>query len=229
MALHVIAPTSDRAAVSGATRSSVLPSLASPTPAVQPDWRQELPVLTGATLTLRELRLSDAAALLSTMSTEQVARFISTPPTTVEGFERFIQWTQRERGNGRYVCFAIVPHGAEQPIGIFQLRQVESDFSIGEWGFAMASDYWGSGCFTEAAQLVLAFAFDVVGVRRLEARSAVVNGRGNGALRKLGAVHEGVLRRSFRKDGKLLDQSLWAILADEWRQARPRWQPVLVH
>jgi len=66
-------------------------------------------------------------------------------------------------------------------------------------------------------------------VRRLEARSAVVNGRGNGALRKLGAVHEGVLRRSFRKDGKLLDQSLWAILADEWRQARHRWQPVLVH
>jgi len=227
MALHVIAPRGDRAAMLGTPRSSVQPTPA--TQATHPDWRQQLPVLTGQTLTLRELRLSDAATLLTTMTTEQVARFISTPPTSVEGFERFIQWTQRERANGRYVCFAIVPDGAEQAVGIFQLRQMESDFSIGEWGFAMASEYWGSGCFVEAANLVLEFAFDVVGVRRLEARSAVVNGRGNGALRKLGAVHEGVLRRSFRKDGKLLDQSLWAILADEWRQARNRWQPALVH
>jgi [ribosomal protein S5]-alanine N-acetyltransferase len=225
MALHVIAPRGDRAVMHGTPRPSVQPSA----PAMQPDWRQQLPVLTGDTLTLRELRLSDAATLLTTMTTEQVARFISTPPTTVEGFERFIQWTQRERANGRYLCFAIVPNGADQAAGIFQLRQVESDFSIAEWGFAMASEYWGSGRFVEAANLVLEFAFDVVGVRRLEARSAVVNGRGNGALRKLGAVHEGVLRRSFRKDGKLLDQSLWALLADEWRQARTRWQPVRVH
>ncbi|MDE3153994.1 MAG: GNAT family N-acetyltransferase, partial [Acidobacteriota bacterium] len=52
---------------------------------------------------------------------------------------------------------------------------------------------------------------------RLEARAAVRNGRGNGALRKLGAVQEGVLRRSFLRHGEYLDQVLWTILADEWR------------
>ena len=61
------------------------------------DWRQALPVLTGSMATLRELRLSDAPALLAMLSTEEVARFISPPPTTVEGFERFIAWTHRER------------------------------------------------------------------------------------------------------------------------------------
>jgi RimJ/RimL family protein N-acetyltransferase len=48
----------------------------------------------------------------------------------------------------------------------------------------------------------------------------VSNGRGNGALRKLGAVEEGILRRSFLRHGRYHDQVLWAILADEWREQR---------
>ena len=70
--------------------------------------------------------------------------------------------------------------------------------------------------FVDGAQLVVDFAFDVLGAHRLEARAAVTNGRGNGALRKLGAVQEGVLRRSFLRNGEYLDQALWTILADEW-------------
>ena len=88
------------------------------------DWRQGLPVLTGSTVTLRELRLSDAPALLAMLATEEVARFISPPPTTVEGFERFIAWTHRERAAGNSLCFAVVPHNLDSAIGIFQLRQL---------------------------------------------------------------------------------------------------------
>ena len=50
--------------------------------------------------------------------------------------------------------------------------------------------------------MVVDFAFDTLGVHRLEARAAVANGRGNGALRKIGAVQEGVLRKSFLKNGQ---------------------------
>ena len=68
--------------------------------------------------------------------------------------------------------------------------------------------------------MVVDFAVETLGVHRLEARAAVANGRGNGALRKLGAVQEGVLRRSFLKNGEYLDQMLWSILDEEWRQAK---------
>ncbi len=44
--------------------------------------------------------------------TVEVSRFISPPPTTVEGFERFILWAQRERQAGNYACFAVVPAAA---------------------------------------------------------------------------------------------------------------------
>ncbi len=187
------------------------------------DWRQGLPVLSGSMVTLRELRLSDAPSLLAMLSTEEVARFISPPPTTVEGFERFIAWTHRERAAGNYVCFAVVPHGMDTAVGIFQVRQLEPGFATAEWGFALGSAYWGTGVFVDGAKMVVNFAFDVVGTHRLEARAAVANGRGNGALRKIGATQEGVLRKSFLRNGEYLDQTLWTILDDDWRRAKTVW------
>jgi RimJ/RimL family protein N-acetyltransferase len=74
--------------------------------------------------------------------------------------------------------------------------------------------------FCEAAHLVLEFAFDTVGVHRLEARAAVPNGRGHGALSKVGAFNEVRLRKSFWRDGVRYDQMMWSILADEWRDLR---------
>lgn len=187
------------------------------------DWKQALPVLTGSKVTLRELRLSDAASLLAMLSTEEVARFISPPPTTIEGFERFIAWTHRERSAGNYACFAVVPHGMDTAIGIFQVRQLEPGFGTAEWGFALGSAFWGTGMFMDGARLVIDFAFDVIRTHRLEARAAILNGRGNGALRKLGAIQEGILRKSFLRNGEYLDQALWTILDEDWTAQRTVW------
>jgi RimJ/RimL family protein N-acetyltransferase len=187
---------------------------------ISSNWQEQLPVLSGKQVTLRELRASDAAPLFAMLTTAEVARFISPPPSTVEGFERFIGWAQRQRAAGTYACFAVTVRGFDTAIGIFQVREFEPGFSTAEWGFALGSPFWGTGVFQEAADLVLEFAFDTVGVHRLEARAAVLNGRGNGALRKIGAVQEGILRKSFLRNGEYLDQVLYGIVEDEWRAAR---------
>ena len=194
---------------------AVMPSSIAHT--VSTDWRDSLPLLAGTTVTLRELRASDAASLFALLTTEEVSRFISPPPTTVDGFERFIAWTLRQRSLGSYACFAVTIDSTDTAIGIFQLRQLEPGFGTAEWGFAIGSAYWGTGVFQEGAELLVTFAFETVGVHRLEARAAVRNGRGNGALRKIGAVQEGLLRKSFLKNGEYLDQALWSLLDEEWK------------
>ena len=194
-----------------------------PSPATSSDWREQLPVLTGSGITLRELRMSDAPALLALLTSEEVTRFISPPPTTLEGFERFIAWTVRERQAGRYVCFAVVPDGYETAVGLFQVRQLDPGFGTAEWGFAIGSAFWGSGLFSKGAELVIDFSFEAIGVHRLEARAAIENGRGNGALRKIGATQEGTLRKSFLRGGKYLDQALWTILEDDWYRSKAVW------
>ena len=128
--------------------------------AVISDWRSGLPVLTGNAVTLRELRASDAPALFAALSSDQVSRFISPPPATLEGFGRFINWAIRQRECGQYVCFAVVPHGSDTAIGIFQVRSLEPAFGTAEWGFALASEFWGSGIFVDGARLLIDFAFE---------------------------------------------------------------------
>jgi uncharacterized protein len=201
----------------------VRPSTRRTVPTRASDWLQVLPVLSDGVLTLRELRMSDAEALLELLTTEEVSRFISPPPTTVDGFERFIAWAQRERAAGRYICFAVVPEGTDTAIGIFQVRQLDPTFSTAEWGFAIGRAFWGSGAFVASARMIIDFAFEVVGVHRLEARAAVANGRGNGALAKLGAVREAILRRSFLRSGRHHDQALWSIVRDDWRRGKAVW------
>jgi ribosomal-protein-alanine N-acetyltransferase len=119
--------------------------------------------------------------------------------------------------------------GSDTAIGIFQIRSLQREFEIAEWGFVLASEHWGSGMFLEGAQLLLGFAFDELGAHRLEARATIGNGRGNGALKKLGAVREGVLRKSFSKSGQALDQALWTILHDEWVHTKTVWGSAATH
>jgi len=191
------------------------------------DWTTGLPVLKGRKMMLRELVKSDALALLSMLSSEEVAKFISPPPTTPEGFERFIAWAQRERQAGNQFTFGMVPEGCDQAVGLVQVRAVAPRFSVAEWGFAVGSSFWGTGMFLASARMTLDFAFQHTSVNRLEARAVVQNARGNGALRKLGAIQEGVLRGSLLKDGKYVDQIMWSILSQDWFQAKAVWSAVL--
>ena len=194
------------------------------------DWRHCVPTVSGQLVTLREIQFADAEALIGVLTSEAVARFISPAPASTDSFLRFIEWAQRERERGTYVCFVVVPHGQSTPVGLFQIRQLEPGFATAEWGFALSAAVWGTGIFEDGARLAVDFAFDTVGVHRLEARAAIFNGRGNGALRKIGAVQEAVLRRSFLCHGEYVDQTLWSILDTDWRQSKAVWGPrVLVH
>ena len=161
-----------------------------------------LPSLSG-TVTLRELGASDAPRSCGAVQ-QQVTSHLPAPRSRPSGSLR----GRGQREVGQCAAFAVVPHGSDTAIG---------------------SEFWGTGMFMEGAKLVLDFAFDVIGSHRLEARSAVRNLRGNSALRKLGAVREGVLRKSFLRNGEFLDQSLWTILADEWRESHMPWVSPVIH
>jgi RimJ/RimL family protein N-acetyltransferase len=191
------------------------------------DWTTGLPVLKGRRLMLRELVTTDALSLLSMLSTEEVAKFISPPPSTPQGFERFIAWAARERKAGNQFTFGMVPEGCDHAVGLVQVRAIAPRFSVAEWGFAVGSPFWGTGLFLASARMTLDFAFQNTAVNRLEARAVVQNGRGNGALRKLGAVQEGVLRGSLLKNGNYLDQIMWSIVSQDWFQAKAGWGAVL--
>jgi len=177
-----------------------------------PQWPSVPPTLINRTTTLRELRSVDAPSLLEMISTEEVSRFICSPPTTLEGYNQFIEWSHRRRAEGRYICFGVIPDGFEVAVGIFQLQVRPGDAP--EWGFAIGSPFWGTGLFVDGAEAVLDFAFRGMGLRCLGARAAVENSRGNRALQKIGAVCERVIPQGLIKNGRPLDEHYWTVPAD---------------
>jgi RimJ/RimL family protein N-acetyltransferase len=189
--------------------------------APETNWRTAVPVLSCDGLTLREVRHDDASPLLEMLATKDVSRFMSPLPPTLASFDRFVAWVHQQRTAGLCVAFVVVPPSFTSPIGMFQVRSTEAGFQTAEWGFALGSPFWGTGIFAAAARLVLDFAFTTLAVRRLEARACAENRRGNGALRKLGATPEGVLRRSFLWEGHYHDQVLWSLLDTDWLGASP--------
>ena len=190
-------------------------SIPSEAAAAASDWRWGLPTLAGESVVLRQIRPSDAASLLMLLGSEDVVRYIPRAPATVAAFEVVIQAALDRQRQGRSAIFAVLPRGTDVAVGIVQIRSLERGFKTAEWGVAIGTPYWGRGLFTGAAALLMRFAFETVGVQRLEARSRVDNARANAAFRKIGAVLEGVLRETFERNGTRYDQCLWSILAGE--------------
>src|SRR5437773_2380852 len=122
-----------------ATASQIETFISSAPPAtvtvpVAADWRAGLPVLHGSAISLRELRLTDAPALLAAFGSAEVTRLISPPPPTLDGFEKFITWTHRQREAGQSLAFGITLQGCDTVVGLFQVRALQPSFDIAEWG-----------------------------------------------------------------------------------------------
>ena len=80
-----------------------------------------------------------------------------------------------------------------------------------EIGYWLGEAYWGRGIATEALRAVTAFAFEAHGLVRLFAGVFAWNTASMRVLEKAGYVREGVLTQSAIKDGRVIDQVLYAI------------------
>jgi RimJ/RimL family protein N-acetyltransferase len=186
------------------------------TSVVSHDWRAELPALAGRMVLLREPGPEDLAALVDLLSIGDATRFgIDVAPSEVV-VQEFIERVVRDRRKGASFTYVITSSVSRSVIGLAQVRQLDPMFETAEWECTIAPSSRGTGIFVEAARLIGSFAFASTGTRRLEARVLLRNGRANGAMRKLGAVQEGILRRSVRGGREYLDQVMWSMLKEDW-------------
>ena len=74
---------------------------------------------------------------------------------------------------------------------------------------------------TEAKLLLLAHAFDALGCERVELRTDALNERSRAAIRRRGAMDQGVLRRHVVTDGgRVRDTVVFGIVRDDWPAVR---------
>ena len=100
-----------------------------------------------------------------------------------------------------------------------RLRAIEIGFT---W---LAASAQGTGINAEAKLLLFTYAFETLGVVRVDLKTDARNARSRAAIAALGAQFEGVLRNWSRswaagEEGKLRDSALFSVIEAEWPTVR---------
>lgn len=83
-----------------------------------------------------------------------------------------------------------------------------------EVGYWIGREFWGRGIMTDAVRAITQYAFDVLGLVRVFAVPFMTSTPSIRVLEKAGYVREGLMRRSAVKEGRILDQYLYAAYRD---------------
>ena len=120
--------------------------------------------------------------------------------------------------------FAIVARQQGGAVGVTSYLDIRPRDRALEIGFTwLAKPYQGTAINPECKYLLLRHAFEDQNAIRVQLKTDLRNVQSQGAIAKLGAVREGVLRKHMIcPDGYIRDTVMYSIVADEWPQVRQR-------
>lgn len=183
----------------------------------------ELPLRTPR-LVLRRFRPDDLEPLLSFHSDPEAVRYVPYPPRDRDAvaavLERKVTSTGwRQEGDLLELAVARADDGTLVGDLLLALRSVEHETV--EVGYIFAPAHGGQGFATEAVRALLDLAFDRLGARRVTARVDARNLPSRRLLERLGLRLEAHLLENEWFKGELTSETDYAVLAREWRAARP--------
>ncbi len=175
------------------------------------------PTITTQRLRLRPLTPDDAPSVQRYVGDREIAmNTLRIPHPYPEGAAaEWIGKQQQEFDEGRVVGFAIEQLVDGELAGAIGL-ELCPEHRRAEMGYWIGKPYWGKGYATEAAQAVLAYGFDELGLNRICAHSFERNPASRRVLEKIGMTREGAARQHIVKWGEALDIGFYAMLRSEY-------------
>ena len=117
----------------------------------------------------------------------------------------------------RKIQLAIALPDDPRVIGNCGIRRKPDNQWEGDIGYELAQDHWNRGYATEAAQAMVRFGFQELGLHRISAWCIADNAASARVLEKVGMRQEGRLRENRYFKERWWDTLLYALLKDEWR------------
>lgn len=160
-----------------------------------------------------------APGLLDALGDGSIWRYMPTPtPRTVEDFELIIRQANEQLAAGTQVPFVILDRATSHPIGSTRFLDIQPANRSIEIGWTWIGARWQrTAANTQSKLLLLNHAFDTLNAVRVQFKADARNIQSQNAILRLGAVREGVLRKSrINHDGYIRDTVYFSILDTEW-------------
>lgn len=175
------------------------------------------PVLETPRLQLQKLELTDAGDFYEFASDPAITEHVRWGwHHSVEETAAFLQSLNARYDSRRSFNWGIRHKEAGKVIGRICLFGFDEDNDSAEIGYTVSRQYWGQGIITEAGREVAKYAFERLGVNRLEARCNEANTRSERVMQRLGMTFEGVLRQQLKFNSEYKSQKIYSILRSEF-------------
>jgi ribosomal-protein-alanine N-acetyltransferase len=178
--------------------------------------------LSDGTVTLRPMRAGDAAAFAQAFRDDPelgVAIGVEEDPDESAALERLPRISE-DAAAGKSAEFAITRAANDLLVGVIVLVNFDWRHRHCEVGFWLAPGARGQGIARAAISLVIDWAFDVLGMRRIELTTLPENTPTMKLAEDLGFVREGIMRSRNFERGRVLDVVWFGLLRDEWPTQR---------
>jgi RimJ/RimL family protein N-acetyltransferase len=186
-----------------------------------------VPELTGRRVRLEPLRLEHAEALLEAANEDRATYAYTTVPRELSTMTQYVQGLHDEYEAGLAVPFAQVDAVDERVVGATRFLTIRArgaaatPFAVEIGGTWLAASAQRSAINTEAKLLLLRHAFDVWRVSRVDLKTDHRNDRSRGAILRIGATFEGILRhwQPSAVDGEealYRDSAMYSVIDREW-------------
>ncbi|HSK18575.1 MAG TPA: GNAT family protein [Longimicrobiales bacterium] len=141
---------------------------------------------------------------------------------TAADMARYVETALAEQSQGRSLPFATVERSSGRVVGSTRFGSIDLRNRRVEIGWTWIARAWQRTVInTEAKYLMLRHAFEMLDCIRVELKTDVLNERSRAAMRRIGAVEEGVLRsHMITESGRVRDTVYYSILAAEWPEVR---------
>ena len=145
----------------------------------------------------------------------RLARY-SEGPMRIDEVDRFFQ----ARAIGpESLAMAIHLRDSDRLVGTCALSQMDGDHGSALYHITIGEkDAWGHGYGTEATRLMVAHAFETLGLHRVSLTVFAFNERAKRSYEACGFSVEGRAREAIRRDGQWWDEISMSILESEWRR-----------
>lgn len=180
--------------------------------------------LTGPFVRLEPLTLDHVPALTRIGLDPLLWRWVLTPLTTPDQMHAYVTLALDEQRRGVSLPFAIVDAATGEVIGCTRYANIEPTHRRLEIGWTwLAVSHQRTAANTNAKQLLLGHAFDVLGAMRVEFKTDGMNAPSRAAIARIGAMQEGILRKHrINSAGEVRDTVWFSILDTEWPSVRAK-------
>jgi len=165
------------------------------------------------TVRIRPLAEGDRSAFLTAASaSRELHRPWTTPPATHDAFDAYLARAAGETMS----CLVVVGERADGLVGVYNLSEiVRGSFQNAYLGYYAFVPHEGTGAMRAAMPLVTAYAFDELGLHRLQANVQPENTRSRRLLESTGWREEGFAQHYLLIDGVWRDHVMYAFTAED--------------